>query len=220
MRWQTAALIAGGLWLLSRKASASARPAEERGSEAAEPPNYGETIAMQATEVRRAADTARRQSEEEARESAALYEAHRSDFDQPGPFPGRLVALICWRESRGRDVTTADKERGPMALMDGETRKAGGGDPHSLKDSVRMRQLLWAMAIKRYPQRSSGDQLAIGMLAQALGEGATGWIGSGSGWTPRPTSRATSGRPTTPGACGSRGPCCACGTPRSRAGST
>jgi hypothetical protein len=131
---------------------------------------------MRASEVRRGADEARRQVEQEARESLALYEGHRSDFDQPGPFPGRLVALICWRETRGRDVTSREKERGPMQLMDEETRIAGGGDPHSLRDSIRMRQILWGRTIARFPQRTSGDQLAVAILGQSLGNGATGWI--------------------------------------------
>jgi len=180
-------LIVAGYFLYSRRSSAStSTPSLPYGGtgrgtgggvRGGSTPRYGTVNPMVQAEVEAGYADARDQSDEDWRVGDRLYNEHRADFDAyPAPLPPRLVAAVMARESGGRDVRSSIGEQGYLQLTPAEVSSAGGGDPHNLRDSIRMSQKLWWNAINANPQENPEDQTFVALASRGIGPGALRWL--------------------------------------------
>jgi len=185
-------LAVGLLMLLAKRGTAAPAPREERTREpAATPPGdggtvptpagagmYGVPVPMNQAEVDAGILLARGELDTDFSKGEGIYNAHRAEFDpSPNPLPPKLIGAIMWRESGGRDAAaTTLGEVGYMQLTPDEVTAAGGGNPHSMKDAIRMAQILYSKAVKAHPQAHAEDEAVVAMLSRSIGSGATRWL--------------------------------------------
>lgn len=139
---------------------------------------YGTPVPMNRAEVDAGILAARGELDTDFSKGEGLYNAHRAEFDpSPNPLPPKLIGAIMWRESGGRDAAaTTLGEVGYMQLTPDEVTAAGGGNPHSMKDAIRMAQILYSKAVKAHPQAHAEDEAVVAMLSRSIGSGATRWL--------------------------------------------
>lgn len=177
-------LIGALIWILASGSPASASTQVQRGgggggsgSRGRDYPDYGATIPIARNDADSGIAEAHSQADDDWTQGASIYSAHRSDIDaNPNPVPPPIVAVVMARESGGRDVTSTVGEMGPMQLSAAEVEAAGGGDPHNMRDAVRMAQIVYQRMIDMRPQNNQPDELFVALCSRSIGGGGCRWL--------------------------------------------